>query len=668
MNLSSAIRARNSRPPVRRAARRILCGAAFVLGIAGVIALSSVSHAAPSGWGSDTEKRRVISDQNGNVAIHDGERVRVTLEMGDVHVHTQTSAVAVQYRLRIEAPASSNWNSVSVPRFQLTARSGADGAVIVGHSARGVSSDRFWVTLDIDVPRGSPLDLSTQGGNIDVGDIDARLVCETAGGKIRVGRAGSSARLQTAGGDVSIQDVSGDLAASTGGGNILAGAVRGTATLRSGGGHIRVARVDGEARIDTGGGNIFLEKAGANLAASTGGGRIVVGEAGGELSARTGGGGIRVWHVSGPARIQSGAGSIFLAGVSSPVRASTASGGITARFVPVVASGAPAPPAIPRLPGGPPAAVAPEAPRTPRAMAATFGDFECNGGDIVVFLPKDVSLTLDAAIEGGDNYRMVVDPSFTLVLKADDFSAGRAFRAEGVLGQGGPLLRLRAVSGNILLRPVDGAEALVVPMPPAIPALPPRPAPAPLPPDQAMDATLEALNASIDQMQSQLETRQAAFESYASAQELKAMDMVRRPRKSSDGRTWTSAGNAASSNIDYNWSADQLSQLEGLREQFSIWFSDSVIVSAAQLRPRLIRRVDPEYPERARQKGIEGDVRLRVAIARDGSIEDVKALSGDPLLAEAATAAVKQWKYRPILLDGKPVPALTVLTITFHRP
>jgi periplasmic protein TonB len=66
--------------------------------------------------------------------------------------------------------------------------------------------------------------------------------------------------------------------------------------------------------------------------------------------------------------------------------------------------------------------------------------------------------------------------------------------------------------------------------------------------------------------------------------------------------------------------------------------------------------------------GLEGSVRLRVAIARDGSIEDVKALSGDPLLAEAAIAAVKQWRYRPIILDGKPVPALTVITITFRRP
>lgn len=132
--------------------------------------------------------------------------------------------------------------------------------------------------------------------------------------------------------------------------------------------------------------------------------------------------------------------------------------------------------------------------------------------------------------------------------------------------------------------------------------------------------------------------------------------------------THTTTTTSYSPNVEYNWSGEQLSQMEGLREQFTAWLTDRVIIPAAQLRPRLARRVDPVYPDKAREMGLEGAVRLRVAIARDGTIEDVKALSGDPILAEAATDAVKQWRYRPILLDGKPVPVLTVLTVTFHRP
>ena len=662
MNPTLAFRTRPPRRTAsRRASSRAACYAASLLSFVALLTLFSASHAAASNSGADSEKRRVVSEQNGSVTIHDGDHVRVAMDLGDVHIRTQATG-AVQYRLRIEAPAGANWNPSSPPRFQLSARAASDGAIITGHAMRGGFSERFWVTLELDVPRSTPLDVSTQGGNVDVGDIDGRLVCDTAGGKIRVGRVGAAARLQTAGGDVSVQDVSGDLTATTGGGNILAGSVHGGSVLRTGGGHIRVARVDGEARMETGGGNIFLDRAGANLTASTGGGRIVVGEAAGELSARTGGGGIRVWRLSGPARIQTGAGSIFLAGVTSPVRASTGSGGITAMFAPVAA---PVPPPPPRGPGAPPA---PETPRAPRG--STLGDFECNGGDLVVFLPKDVSLTLDAAIEGGDNYRMVVDPSLTLVLKADDVSSGRAFRAEGVMGAGGPLLRLRAVSGNILLRPAEGPEAMAMPAPLAVPAaVPPRKSSAGQSPEDSAEAALAALELSIESMQSQLESRQAALESYVSAQELKAMDMARRVahehRRMSDTGTTTSTN---SSNVEYNEGGDQLSQMEGLREQFTAWLTDRVIIPAAQLRPRLARRVDPVYPDKARDMGLEGAVRLRVAISRDGSIEDVKALSGDPLLAEAATNAVKQWRYRPIILDGKPVPVLTVLTITFHRP
>jgi len=668
VNQPLAIRACLARAAAPRANFVPVRRAAFLFSLAALLALFSALHAAASGWGPDSEKRRVVSDQNGSVTIKDGDRVRVTLEMGDVHVRTQATG-AVQYRLRIEVPAGSNANSSSATRFQLSVRTTSEGAVISGRTAHGRSSERFWVTLELDVPRGTPLDVSTQGGNVDVGDIDGRLICDTAGGKIRVGRAGASARLQTAGGDVSIQDVSGDLTATTGGGNILAGSVHGSAVLRSGGGHIRVARVDGEARMDTGGGNIFLDRAGANLTASTGGGRIVVGEAAGELSARTGGGGIRVWHLSGPARIQTGAGSIFLAGVSSPVRASTGSGGITAMFAPVAA---PAPPPAPRAPGAPPAPLASEAPRAPRG--STFGDFECTGGNLVVFLPKDVSLTLDAAIEGGDSYRMVVDPSFTLVLKSDDLARGHAFRAEGVMGAGGPLLRLRAVSGNILLRSVEGPEAMALPALPdfSVPALS-RKVPAVQSPEDSAEAAFTALQLSIDAMQGQLESRQAALESYASAQELEVMDTTRRSavehrRMWATHTTTTSTSTSNSSNVEYNWGGEQLSQMEGLREQFTAWLTDRVIIPADKLRPRLTRRVDPIYPDRARAQALEGSVRLRVAIARDGSIEDVKALSGDPLLAEAAIEAVKQWRYRPILLDGKPVPVLTVLTITFHRP
>jgi TonB family protein len=626
-----------------------------------LLALASAPHPAAAGPAAESGARRVLSEQNGVVTVRDGERVRVMLEMGDVRVRTQASG-AVQYRLRVDAPAGSNWSASQMPRFQVSVRTNAEGATITGHSVGGRSSEHFWVTLELDVPRATPLDVSTQGGSVEVGDIDGRLVCDTAGGKIRVGKVGAAARLVTAGGDVVVQDVNGDLTATTGGGHILAGAVRGSATLRSGGGHIRVARVDGEARMDTGGGNIFLEHAGARLTTSTGGGRIMVGEASGELHARTGGGGIRVWRVAGPARIETGAGSIFLAGVTSPVRATTASGGITALFE----TEAPA-----LAPAAPPAQ-APKVAHPPRPVRGeTLGEFECSGGDLVVFLPKDIRLNLDAVIGGGENFRIVVDPAFLLSLKTNQMASGNVFRAEGAMGGGGPMLRLRANSGNILLRPADGAEAVAVPAMPVMPAFAPvAPAPPARPGEDSMEASFANLEKSVVEMQRQLEVRQDALEAYASAQELQAFRMVRRsqeqrrmaePRKSSPAAE-------TSATIEYDGNSEQLTQKEDQREKFTAWLTDRVIVPEAKLRPRLARRVDPVYPERAREMGLEGSVRLRVAIARDGSIEDVKVLAGDPVLAEAATDAVRQWRYRPTVVNGRQVNVLTVLTVRFHRP
>jgi len=641
--------------------RRGLCRVAAALLLALLLALLPDSSRVLAGPGA-VGARRVASSQDGTLTIRDGERVRVTLEIGDVRVRTQAGG-SVQYRLRVEVPAA-NPPGGAAPRFQLNARTEPEGAVLVGRTVKGRSPDHYWVTLELDVPRNTPLEVSTQGGNIDVGDIDARLLCETAGGKIRVGRVGAPARLQTAGGDVVVQDVNGDLNASTGGGNILAGAVSGNATLHSDGGHIRVASVAGEARVDTGGGNIFLERAGARLITSTGGGRIIVGEAAGELSAKTVGGGVRVWRLAGPATINTGAGSIFLAGVTSPVRASTAAGGITAVFDAAAASAPPAPTTP---------AQRPKVPRGPRPDG-TLGELQCNGGDLVVFVPKGLALNLDAAIEGGD-YGIVVDPAFALILKTNEMVRGKLFRAEGVMGGGGPLLRLRATAGNILLRPTNLPGAM------ALQALPPLPAIAqvqpvlpvqPYRPSQNMDIVFADLERSVFDMQRQIESRQQQLEAYTSAQELQAQRTAQRYAEDQRWQqrkvqVWTfSAGDDA--NIEYDGSSQQLAQVDGLREKVASLLTDRVILSASQLRPLLVHRVDPQYPEKAKAAGIEGAVRLRVAISREGSIEDVQALSGEPLLAESAIAAVRQWRYRPTVLNGRQVPVLTVLTITFHRP
>jgi len=79
----------------------------------------------------------------------------------------------------------------------------------------------------------------------------------------------------------------------------------------------------------------------------------------------------------------------------------------------------------------------------------------------------------------------------------------------------------------------------------------------------------------------------------------------------------------------------------------------------------LITPVRPVYPPEAKAAGIQGTVRLQAVLAKDGTVADIKVLSGDPALTEAALDAVKQWVYRPTLLNGQPVEVQTTIDINF---
>ena len=80
---------------------------------------------------------------------------------------------------------------------------------------------------------------------------------------------------------------------------------------------------------------------------------------------------------------------------------------------------------------------------------------------------------------------------------------------------------------------------------------------------------------------------------------------------------------------------------------------------------RLTRQVRPQYPPLARQARIQGTVKLSAIIAKDGSIQKLEVMSGHPLLVPAALAAVKQWRYRPTLLNGEAVEVLTNIDVNF---
>jgi protein TonB len=82
----------------------------------------------------------------------------------------------------------------------------------------------------------------------------------------------------------------------------------------------------------------------------------------------------------------------------------------------------------------------------------------------------------------------------------------------------------------------------------------------------------------------------------------------------------------------------------------------------------LLEKVEPVYPAAAKQTQAQGTVQLEADISKDGRVSDVKVLSGRPMFAAAAVEAVKQWKYKPYLLNGDAVDIRTFITVQFKPP
>jgi len=79
-----------------------------------------------------------------------------------------------------------------------------------------------------------------------------------------------------------------------------------------------------------------------------------------------------------------------------------------------------------------------------------------------------------------------------------------------------------------------------------------------------------------------------------------------------------------------------------------------------------IHDVQPAYPQMARIAHIQGDVTLQAVISKSGVIENLHALNGHPILIQAAMDAVRQWKYKPYILNGEPVEVETTVVVKFH--
>jgi Putative adhesin len=423
------------RSVVRRKRRTGALGAISLARLAAVLIVICVSW--PACAAADGAAKRVpqsgdgsrlTSELDGSIPARDGQRLRLLTDLGNVVIKTGSSG-KVDYKVHLEVNSAEKGAQRLLRDFSVVAHETPDGVYFRGQSFGRQSSGRLWVTIELNIPKSYSVDITTGGGNIESADINGRASLVTAGGTIIAGNIGGSAHLETTGGHVTVKNVAGDLTAISGGGHITTGSVSGSGNLHTNGGHIRSESIQGPAHVSTGGGNISVDHSGSELIAETIGGQIEVGETAGLVKAKNGGGGIRVVRVSGPTNLETSGGSIYLTQVDSAVKASTGTGAITAWFV---------------------------APVKPPSQC----EFQSGDGDIVVYIPRQLPVTIDAQVQSGDEHHLSFDPAFATTFHHDDSAGGSAVRAEGSLNGGGEVIRLRTAGGNIRVIMSDTARQL----------------------------------------------------------------------------------------------------------------------------------------------------------------------------------------------------------------
>lgn len=631
---------------------------------------------------------RTSQERTGEMATRDGLRLRLIADQADISIRTIKEGSSgenthISYRVRIETDARTANAKEMLKQYVLSVRSTPAGVLIFGEMPKGafrehVAGDfpallsRVRVNFQVSVPRNYSLDVQTQAGNIETQDINGTVSLITRGGNIVAGRIGSSTsqnlspavasmgklqgRLETQGGHIFVSDVAGDLRAITAGGHISAGNISGDATLRSGGGHIRAGEITGPLQIDTAGGNISVQHAGASVSASTTGGQIDFGEASGSVRAHTGGGGIRILHVAGPIQLETNDGSICLTRVQGSVRASTGAGTITAWINPEVTS---IPQAAPPAGGAPAPPVAiPRGMRIPRpGPAGGIGIVKLSGpsqlesgqGDIVVFLPRYLAANIEATIEKAADHRIETDPELALKVLTQGSAgtrSGNTIRAEGALNGGGELLRLRTVSGNIRLKYFDSDPAL-------------------------HEMLMHQQRTRLERQKKILEQRAALERSRGS--DLQSGNRTTEPGQAVEANQALETDHTGKSETNTSARVEDIEQrmerdpslFEQLGRKIEMRVLGGVRVNPEELQKHLISRVTPQYPELARHASIEGMVRLEIQVNKDGTVGVRRAVAGERLLVDAAIDAVKRWRYAPVVLEGRPVNAISTVALEF---
>jgi beta-lactamase regulating signal transducer with metallopeptidase domain len=415
-----------SRDEPRRLTRLVLA-IAFILGVPLLAAARAVPYApsdrtlvvaaGTSSPGSQFE--RTLDAAN-------GERLTLDLETGGSVTLRGWDEPRVRVEVRL---AGRDWTETRVDIDRV-----ADGVQVRAWSDSNRHVQTTSHSFDITVPRHYDLLLKSSGGGLSISDLEGSFEGMTGGGDLTLERVKGEADLQTGGGDVRVNDVNLRGSVTTGGGTVELSNVTGPLRGWSGSGpvirrdaagerassgakdHGSGTKASGRLHVERAGGDIELEEVTDGADLQTGGGDIRVARAHGDVSASTGGGDIDVGHVEGGVDASTGAGKVRVS--------------------------------------------VDDLDRDGRGV-----DIGTGRGDVVIELPADVAATFDLETAYTDNHRgkTRIESDWQLERSESDDWDDRAgtprkyVRAHGDVAGGGPLIKVRAVNGNISIRRTGAA-------------------------------------------------------------------------------------------------------------------------------------------------------------------------------------------------------------------
>jgi DUF4097 and DUF4098 domain-containing protein YvlB len=370
------------------------------------------------------EDTQVVRSGSGWMEVVSGtlpslRNLKVDIEFGSVLVRGGSpQGITYTVRKRLNSGSESHARR-QFELFTVHASQKSDFAVLEAE-CRG--AEKISVEVTVNVPRELAFaKVGTRGGRVEMTNIAGRVEAETAGGSIIINDIGGTVKAETSGGSIEVGNVGGDMNLETAGGSINIRSASGKIRAETAGGSIDVGSANQSAYLSTAGGSIQVKKCDGDLRASTAGGSVEVGDVGGWATLETSGGSIRLASAKGVVRATTSGGGIRLYGLTHGVTAKTAAGSIYAEFT---------------------------------AGKGSFSEshLETSIGDVIVYLPSDLPVTVRATIDAATGHRFVTDfPEVKITQEGGEWGA-REIYGQGAINGGGPLLKIHITGGNIELR------------------------------------------------------------------------------------------------------------------------------------------------------------------------------------------------------------------------